>query len=214
MSAPDLPAADLEAALFSMMKAFEALAVAVYEREAPDLCTPEKRTFVAHLATKSPNDDALNRTVLAEPVRVLLDKVAHQPHGALLVQGLVLEQLGRVIYERIQVTPLASAAGKALAKQGQTATLSVLDKIPNLVTIRIGTGDTLFAAFVQASGPVFSQLDSLGEGVDAVFGKNFDIQFAEVMGDLTAELLPMCVELGMERRKLVIHLTGALMKTG
>jgi hypothetical protein len=186
--------ASLEAALFSMMKAFEALAVLVYERDATVLCTEQKRRFVATLAGRSPDDEALNQTVLAKPVRELLDKVAHQPNGALLVQGLVLEQLGRVIYERVQQTAAATPASKELAALGQAAATSVLDLVPALVRERIGTGETLFAAFVQASGPVFSQLDQLGEGVDAVFGTDFDIQFADLMGDLTAELLPMCVE--------------------
>jgi hypothetical protein len=205
--------ATLEQALFSMMKAFEALAMNTYQREAPQLCTAEKQAFVKALNDHVHNDDALQQTVLAKPVRALLNDVAHQPRGALLVQGLVLEQLGRVIYERVQNTTVASEASKTLATAGQAAAMSVLDLVPALIRNTIGTGETLFAAFVDASGPVFSQLDQLGEGVDAVFGTDFDIQFADLMGDLTAELIPMCVELGMERRKLVIHFTAALMKT-
>ena len=51
----------------------------------------------------------------------------------------------------------------------------------------------------------------LSSAVDELFGKRFGLTFAELLGDFTAELLPACVELGMNRRKLVCHLAGVFM---
>ncbi len=202
---------ELQDALFSMMKGFEDLAACVYLRDAPTLNVPQKQQLVAQLAARVKDDRALQSTPLASPVARLLAQVAQQSHGALLVQGLVLEQLGRVIYERITQSDAADADSKTLASMGVASATAVLEQVPALIAARIGTGDTLFAAFVDASTAVLSQLDQLGEGVDAVFGERFGISFADLMGDLTSELLPMCTGLGIERRKLVIHLTGALM---
>jgi len=37
------------------------------------------------------------------------------------------------------------------------------------------------------------------------------LTFSELLGEFTAELLPACVALGVNRRKLVCHLAGVFM---
>lgn len=204
----------LERVLWSMMRSFETVALKAYETHAPALASDEKRAFVARLTAAASDDAALRATPLAAPVSDLLgaakgDGVA----STLLVQGLLLEQLGRVIYERALDVQGVSAESRSLAEQGKAAAEKAVDLVPDLVEKHVGRGDKLFDAFVQASAPVLQRLDSLGEAVDAVFAEPFDIRFADLMGDVTAEVLPVCTALGVERRKLIIHFTGALMKS-
>lgn len=206
--------AALERVLWSMMQGFETLALAQYAAHAPALATDEKRALVAQLAAAAPSDAALRATPLSAPVADLLVVAEGADVAAtLLVQGLLLEQLGRVIYERAHEVEGVSAQGRAIAASGKAAAEQALDAVPGLVERDVGRGDKLFDAFVKATAPVLSRLDALGEAVDAVFAEPFDIRFADLMGDVTAEVLPVCTALGVERRKLIIHFTGALMKS-
>jgi hypothetical protein len=37
------------------------------------------------------------------------------------------------------------------------------------------------------------------------------LRFADIIGDFVADLVPTCGKLGMDRRKVMSHLAGALM---
>ena len=65
--------------------------------------------------------------------------------------------------------------------------------------------------FAEASDDVLHKLDSVGEGVDEVFGSRFGLRFADIIGDFVADLVATCGKLGMDRRKVMSHLAGALM---
>ena len=75
----------------------------------------------------------------------------------------------------------------------------------------MGIGEQLFQTFATVSRPVIMHLDALGERMDSHFNERFGVTFADLMGEFVAELVPICVELGVERRKIVGHLTGVLM---
>ncbi len=204
----------LERVLWSMMRSFERLALAQYEAHAPMLATADKRAFVAALEAAAPNDEELAGTPLAAPIKALLVAATGKDEAStLIVQGLVLEQLGRVIYERAHEAKGVSKESLALAARGKVAAAAISEHAASLVEARIGRGEPLFLAFVKATDPVFSRIDPLGEAVDTVFAEPFDIRFADIMGDVTAEVLPTMTGLGVERRKLIVHLTAALMKS-
>jgi hypothetical protein len=76
---------------------------------------------------------------------------------------------------------------------------------------RIGTGEALLQAIMTESAPLLRTLDELGEGIDATFLERYGVSFADLMGDVAAELIATCIELDVDRRKLVAFLTSALM---
>ena len=44
-----------------------------------------------------------------------------------------------------------------------------------------------------------------------MFGERFGLTFSELLGEFTSELLPACVDLGMNRRMLICRLAGVFM---
>jgi hypothetical protein len=204
---------ETEALLLAILRRFEALALAKYEAHAPALAGPEKRAFVAALGARAPGPAPLGRSELASAVEDLLAH-ADLPDAAstLLVQGLVLERLGHEIYGALVRSPRASPALAALAREGRAAAAETLAALPALLAREIGSGETLFTAFVARTGEVLRRLDALGEEIDRAFGARFELRFADILGGFVAEMIPASVALGMSRRKVVCHLAGALMK--
>ena len=100
---------------------------------------------------------------------------------------------------------------RALASAGWSACTSVITLATQQIGRQLGDGERVFQAFCGAADGVLKRLDSLGEGVDHLFGQRFGLTFSELLGELTAELLPACVALGVNRRKLVCHLAGVFM---
>lgn len=203
--------ASKERVAWAMMRRFEALAAEQYAKHAPTLLTDEKKAVLTQLDAISPDDAPLGDSPLGEPIAGLLDAAKGEQKHTLLVQALLLEQLGALIYEAVKDNENVSEAGRALAADGAVAATATVEQAPDLVEKHIGTGDAAFDAFTSTTGDVLSRLDSLGEAVDDMFGDAFDLRFADVMGDLTAELLPVCTGLGMQRRKLMMYLTSCLM---
>ena len=83
--------------------------------------------------------------------------------------------------------------------------------IPGLLRARIGDGDVLLQAIMTEAGPLLRSIDDLGEGIDASFLDRYGVSFADLMGDAAAELIAMCADLNIDRRKFVSFLTSALM---
>jgi hypothetical protein len=124
---------------------------------------------------------------------------------------LLLERLGQIIYKVLGSHQAVSSSTRSLAASGWSACSTVIGLASQRLRTIVGEGDVLFDVFSTVSESVLRRLDSLGTCVDELFGKRFGLTFAEVLGDFTAELLPACVELGMNRRKLICHLAGAFM---
>ncbi len=201
-----------EALLWAIVAKFEFLAADQYAQSAPALLTPEKQTLVALLGARVRPPDELAGTALAAPVAALMRSATGtaQTH-VLIAQGLLLELIGESIYRTFGENEATSGATRELCERGLAASLRARQLVPELLRARIGTGDVLLAAIMTESSPLLHSLDALGEAIDAYFGERFNIGFADLMGDVAAELIATCLELEVDRRKLVAFLTGALM---
>ncbi len=207
--------ADLERErlIWTMMRSFEELALERYERHVPALATAAKREAVRRLRAEAPDDAALEASALRDPVRELLALAGAGADGpaTLVVQGLVLERLGWTIYARIRSEERASDGARGLAERGFAAAEEAVRAVPALLRERAIAGEALVEEFRRSARLVLARLDALGEGIDAAFGDAYRLRFADLMGEVAAELLDTCIELGANRRKLVCFLTSAMM---
>lgn len=201
-----------EALFWTMFRNFEDVALERYEHTAQELASPAKREFVRELHDVAPSDEPLAQSELAEAVRALLALGKGKDRKAtLIIQGLILERLGEVIYRAISENEHFSAKTRELAARGKALSEEIVRTAPRLVSEGYGTGDPLFLQFAATSKPILSQLDVLGEGIDRVFSERFQMKFSEVLGKFGADLIQTCLALGINRRKLMCHMTGALM---
>ena len=201
-----------ELLLWAILRRFELLALMQYEKNVAILATSEKRELVDLLNSQAPADEALEETSLVNPVNDLLNSATNSDEThTLIIQGLLLETLGRTIYQIFEENTGLSSSTRSLCSAGLRAGKSVKAKIQKLIAEKMGLGEQLFQTFVTVSRPVITQLDALGERMDYHFSERFGVSFADLMGEFVAELVPICVELGVERRKIISHLTGVLM---
>ena len=205
-------ATDDERLLWALMRRFERLALDRYERNVPRLATPEKLRFVESIDRMGPDDTRLAASPFAAPVEALLARARSADEiETLVVQGLVLEHLGQAIYRIVERTERVGVESRALAADGLAASSTVTTGAAARLSATVGTGDPLYAVFVAASHDVLGLLDALADPVDRVFGENYGLRFADVMGEFSADLITACTSLGMPRRKVVAHLAGACM---
>jgi len=190
----------------------ESLAWQKYQTVAPQLAVPQKKAVVEQLLARAPDDRALDATPLGRSIDELLE-AADRPDrtDTLLVQGFVLERLGQVIYKVLGANGGASSPTRNLAVLGGVACTAVIDRATDLVQHAVGGGEALFDRFCVATDAVLRRLDGVGNGVDQMFGQRFGLTFSELIGEFIAELLPACVEMGMNRRKLICHLASVFM---
>jgi len=210
----DAPEDADERLLWALMARFERLALDRYTALVPELATADKRAFVARLDAIASEGDtgALAASPLAAPVDALTTR-AHSADevAVLLVQGLVLERLGQAIYRIAEQSARTSEATRSLATVGLAASQGVTSAAAQRITQRIGSGDALYAVFIDRTHDAVAALDALADPVDRVFGERFGLRFADVMGEFVADLTTACTALGMQRRKVVAHLAGACM---
>jgi hypothetical protein len=200
-----------EKVLWNLVRKFETLTADRYQQISPELLSPRKLELVHALRAAAPDDTALGATDLAGPVEeVLAASREHAEGGVLLVQGMLIEQLGRAIYKAAAAAPLTPNS-RALAELGVEVSADACDRLPELIRERLGSGEPLFEAFSHSTRPVLAVLDVIGEKLDAHFADRFGLRFADLLGEVASEVLPACLALGMNRRKVVCHLTSALM---
>jgi len=201
-----------EQLLWRILYRLEALALDRYERFAPSLAIGAKRDITRVLAKGGSDDACLKQSVLNEPFRELLDAASSRNETeTLIIQGLLLERLGQIIYKVMSEQSAASAATRSLGDAGREACTAVIALAEDQLSKVVGKGEVLFDVFTAASDGVLDKLDGLGDAVNTIFGQRFGLTFSELVGEFTAELLPACVALGMNRRKVVCHLAGAFM---
>lgn len=201
-----------ERLLWALMSRFERLALERYAALVPELATGEKRAFVARLDAIATDAGALEASPLAAPVDALLAHAQSADEVAvLLVQGLVLERLGQAIYRIAEQSTRASEATRSLAATGLAASHGVTTAAAQRIAQQIGSGDPLYAVFIDRTHDVVAVLDALADPVDRVFGERFGLRFADLMGEFVADLTTACTALGMQRRKVVAHLAAACM---
>lgn len=201
-----------EALLWTVLTRFESLAVAQYAVAVPALLTPEKHALVALLRTRVHGDDELTGTRLEAPIAALMDAVTSTNEAHILIaQGLFLEFVGEAIYRSFGENDATSEPTRILCERGTRSSATARALIPGLLRSRIGHGDVLLQAIMTEAAPMLRSLDDLGEGIDAYFLERFGVSFADLMGDVAADLIGVCIELDVDRRKFVAFLTSALM---
>jgi len=201
-----------ERLLLAMLARFEAEGLACYHEHAPHLATDAKSTLLDRLRDEGADDDELSGSELWGPVgSVLRTARSSGPTETLFVQGLLLEILGCTIYTAAAKAPMISDTGKQLAAQAIPACRAVVAMATTALVETVGTGEPAFVEFADATHDVIAALDPIGEPVDAVFGERFDIRYSELIGDFTADLVAVCADLDMPRRKVLAHLAGASM---
>lgn len=201
-----------ERLVWRVLSELEGLALRSYRRHELALPLAGKQSVVDQLAQGAGDRHDLEKSVLAGPVDRLLEAAKDRDAtSTLLIQGLLLERLGQLIYAVLAESPSATNVTREMATKGKAAAEDILEQVPAIIKDTLGVGDALFQQFCTRTRDVFAQLDTLGDGVDEVFGERFGIHYADLMGDFIAELLPTLVDLGMKRRKVVCHLAGALM---
>jgi hypothetical protein len=200
-----------ERLLWTVLRRLEALALERYERFVPALATPAKRMVVGRLRDEVPTDGALTGHELEGPVRDLCSAAATDSTLATLcVQGLTLERLGQAIYTRLATSPGAGPMSRHLAELGGEAASASIELALSDLQRRSSTED-LLAAYCNATRPVLACFDAVGLAGDRALGPHFGLRFIDVLTDVATELIDNCVHLGMDRRKLVCHLTAAFM---
>jgi hypothetical protein len=204
---------DAEERLFwTLMGKFEKQALEHYRAELPALATAEKERFVTAVESLVADDVLPADGDLAEPIERLLRAARNgDPVSTLIVQGLTLERLGQAIYRLASGSEAVSAESRRLVGWGLAASESVTSQVPAEITARVGTHETLYAVFASATHDVLGALDAVGEPVDRIFGERFHLRFADVISEFAADLIGVCVDLGMQRRKVVAQLAGAVM---
>jgi len=202
-----------EVLLWTIMRAFEVQASAQYRLHTPVLAQgkAEVGPTLLHLAG---DDRPLDESILGPTMAELVESAAMAgDEGAVLVaQGLVLERVRLICYSTLARLPEVPASSRVIAGALEPISAEIVARTPGLfASVCARTGYKPFSLFTEASDDVLHKLDAVGEGVDEIFGERFGLRFADIVGDFVADLVPACVELGMERRKVMSHLAGALM---
>jgi hypothetical protein len=201
-----------EALLWTILSRFESLAFEQYAMTVPALLTPEKQSVVALLRTRVQTNEELIGTPLEAPIDALIERATSSSEAHVLIaQGLFLEIIGEAIYRTFGANDATSGPTRDLCERGCAASGRARALVPALLRSRIGEGEVLLQAIVTEAGPLLYGLDDLGVGIDACFLDPFGVSFADLMGDVAAELIAVCMELDIDRRKFVAFLTSALM---
>src|ERR1700756_3749354 len=111
----DTPDRD-ELLMWRILGKLEALALRKYEAALPQLAIPEKKALVLQLLQKAPDDAELAASPLGQPIQDLLQAADREDQTAILiVQGMVLERLGQIIYKALSAQQTVSQATRSLA---------------------------------------------------------------------------------------------------
>jgi hypothetical protein len=202
-----------EVLLWTIMRTFEVQASAHYHAYIPELA-PLKNGVGSALLSIAGDDLLLEQSILGPPMKELLGSAgeARDEVAVLVVQGLVLERVRQVVYDTLTRLDDLSERSRSIARGLAQVSAEVIGRAQPLFASACATSaQKPFSLFAEASDDVLHRLDAVGEGVDEIFGERFGLRFADIVGDFVAELVPRCVELGMERRKVMSHLAGALM---
>lgn len=204
-----------ERELWALLHTVETDTATHYRKVAPQLAPPEKEEAIRAIRDELLHGTTLEGSVLAAPLARLL--ASAEGDGSVrdvaLLQGVLLEQLGVTLYGILAENGRLSARGTAIARRAGAASREASTRATQAVREALPDPTERFAVFASRSGSLLADLDALGEALDTRFSERLDLHFADVMGDFVADLLPCCVdELGFERRKVVVHLTGALMR--
>jgi hypothetical protein len=202
-----------EVLLWTTMRMFEVQAASHYRAYLPTFA-PSKNGVGPELLGIAGDDLLLDQSILGPPMKALLESASEvRDEGAVLVvQGLVLERVRQIVYATLLGLENISPCSKSIARVLEQVSADIVGRTPALFeAVCSRTGQKPFSVFTEASDDVLHKLDAVGESVDEVFGARFGLRFPDIIGDFVADLVPVCVKLGMERRNVLAHLAGALM---
>ncbi|MDX1385991.1 MAG: hypothetical protein R3257_00270 [bacterium] len=209
---PSSPWSEEEALLWSVFKNFETLAVQQYRQFIPEFLTSEKKNFVTKLLNCINGTIRLENSPLAKPVKHLTQSAKGQNEITTLVaQGMLLEPLGFFLYGALATNPNVSQLSRELAGEGKNICQQITQLAPEKLSTHFPDGEALFEHFINASEEVLSGIDILGEALDEIYSQKYQIHYSDIIAEFGAELIQTCVDMGMERRKLMCHLTACLM---
>jgi hypothetical protein len=203
---------ELEQLFWSLMGTFERQAIAQYDQIFADPAIEVKRQCLALLEAWVPPGSNLARGDLQSTAVALANGTAAvtDPVDVLVIQGLVLERVRSSVYRAVAASSEVSERARELARNSAAASAAISAQCTSRFEAQVPAAER-FARFVTASDDLLHRLDAFGEQVDSTFGAQFSLRFADVVGDFTADLLPVCSGLGMERRKVLGHLANAMM---
>ena len=209
---------DLECLLLTSIYQFENLALGLYQKYVPELNVEGKKHLV-QLLSKHINLELLNQSSLGSPLNELLQVAKGENALKVLVQqGLILEPLGQAIYKILgdktynEEKAVISPQSYEILTLGLKVSRKITEEIPRVFkNVMLNTSESIFEIFTENSSDLLSKLEDLSEAIDEIFGEPFGLQFSDLVGEFTSEILPLCMELNMNRRKLVCHLTSAFM---
>jgi len=202
-----------EALLWTVMRMFEVQASAHYQAHAPQLAALKNGVGPAMLSIAG-DDRLLDQSILGPPMKALLGSAgeAQDEAAVLVVQGLVLERVRQLVYATLVRLDDFSARSRSIARSLEQVSSEVIGRTPALFAAICARAEQKpFSLFAEASDDVLHKLDAVGEGVDEIFGERFGLKFPDIIADFVAEVVPVCVKFGMERRNVMAHLAGALM---
>lgn len=206
--------------LWTLLAAVEDHTLTRYRAHVPELATAAKERAVSAIHDRLPPGSSLEGTPLAGAVTTLLAAADGAnptvPRSArldvLFIQGLVFEQLGVTLYRALQEGDRLKSEGQDLAAAALGASEEVIQLATQALCALQPDPTERFYAFTGRTDPVFHHLDTLGLALDAVFAGPLQLRFADLMGDFVADLLPLCSgPLGFERRRVMVHLSSAMM---
>ena len=200
-----------ELSLWALMYRFEHLALELYRNHAPELVSEQKQALVAQLRSLGADTATLDSRVNASAVALLESAQGSTMEHTLMVQGLLLEPFAQIVYRTLAARD--GITQRALCGVGSDASRRVSMALPLEIRRHVGEGEGLFRIFARTTRPLLQRFDPLGEAIDVVYGSSYGLVFAELVGELSSELLPFCTSLGMERRKVVSHITSAFMES-
>lgn len=197
---------------WNLMGCFERQAIAQYRARVNDLPLLAKEACLRELHALATPSQALPKGALGDTMGALLDATdALEGRATILAaQGLVLEQVRRSVYAAVSESPAAGPPTRELALAASIASAEVSSRCAALFAREV-VPEARFTCLVEASDALLRHIDALGEEIDATFGDIYAVRFSQVVGDFVAELVTSCTSLGMERRKVLGHLSGALM---
>lgn len=206
-------AAETDTLLYTILRAFETLALRQYEASAPELVTAPKRELVARLQALAPDDAPLERAGLDARIGSLLAALSSDERRAVLVnQGFLLELVGQAIYSSVSAAQEISAETRNVCELGLAASAETRAQTMTALRREFADGEAFLNALIALSPGVLKQLDPLSEALDQHFGAAFGLNFGDLIGEFVSEVDDAATALGADRRKLVGFLTHVMME--
>lgn len=201
-----------EQLLWSIFRRLEMVAVEKYKAFVPSLDLSAKQNYVERLSSHVDSDAALNESHLAGAIEDLVTASNTNDEGSVAIaNGIVLELLGRTIYQLLAKNSAVDSTTHELANAGLKASQTVSQSAEERLAALFSDVDLLFDRFAEVTQPILVQLDGLSEEIDETFGARFGLEFTEMLSEFAGELLPICIGLGMNRRQVTCHLASAFM---